>query len=64
MLDIGFVIQILSENKGENENNEKPIIKNGLSRAIKVIILCLVWYSASSASNIINKIVLNVKGLI
>lgn len=33
--------------------------KNGLSRAIKVIILCLVWYSASSASNIINKIVLN-----
>jgi len=33
--------------------------KNGLSRAIKVIILCFVWYGASSASNIINKIVLN-----
>ena len=35
--------------------------KNGLSRAIKVIILCFVWYGASSASNIINKIVLNGK---
>ena len=33
--------------------------QNGLSRAIKVIILCCVWYGASSASNIINKIVLN-----
>jgi len=33
--------------------------KNGLSRTFKVIILCCVWYGASSASNIINKIVLN-----
>lgn len=33
--------------------------KNGLSRAVKVVLLCLSWYTASSASNIINKIVLN-----
>lgn len=42
---------------------EKPK-KNGLSRAVKVVILCLSWYTASSASNIINKIVLNGMGLI
>ena len=42
---------------------EKPK-KNGLSRAVKVVILCLTWYTASSASNIINKIVLNGMGLI
>lgn len=33
--------------------------KNGISRAAKVAVLCLTWYTASSASNIINKIVLN-----
>lgn len=33
--------------------------KSGLSRAIKVLILCVVWYASSSASNVINKIVLN-----
>ena len=30
-----------------------------LSRPLKIFILCLIWYSASSASNVINKIVLN-----
>ena len=33
--------------------------KSGLSRALKVIILCVLWYASSSASNVINKIVLN-----
>ena len=33
--------------------------KSGLSRAFKVIILCVLWYASSSASNVINKIVLN-----
>ena len=42
----------------------QPKLKNGLSRAIKVVILCFVWYGASSASNIINKIVLNGTDLI
>lgn len=33
--------------------------KSGLSRALKVLILCVLWYASSSASNVINKIVLN-----
>ena len=44
------------ENEQKMKFVEKPK-KNGLSRAVKVVILCLSWYTASSASNIINKIV-------
>lgn len=39
----------------ENEIGQK----SGLSRQVRIFILCLIWYSASSASNVINKIVLN-----
>jgi solute carrier family 35 protein E1 len=33
--------------------------KSGLSKSVRIFVLCLVWYSASSASNVINKTVLN-----
>ena len=41
------------------EMSESAQPSGALSRPLKIFILCLIWYSASSASNVINKIVLN-----
>ena len=63
MLKLGYIIKFWNTffptHISKNIENVETREKNGLSRAIKVIILCLLWYAASSASNIINKIVLN-----